>query len=96
MTVQVTSAGETYHFSTGKKMEWKDVPEWFKQSVETEMRKKQICILEQEDAQKCILEKGFWNETCVTLWEAFNRCVEVSNSFNAAGKPTKKLEHRQP
>ena len=70
--------GGTSYAVTGKVMPWEDVPQAFKEEVVVQQTYQQNqCLRAREDAEKCMVDHGFWNEKCVALREAFELCVGI-------------------
>jgi hypothetical protein len=86
--VAIKGGGVTYQIASGKKMEWEQVPQQFKDELnEQEKLQPQECSDVRTRTQTCIIEKGFWNEECCALREAFDLCV--GNALKSSLRGTK-------
>ena len=85
--VTIKGGGETYQIASGKKMDWEQVPQHFKDELnEQERLQPPQCADVRARTQACIIEKGFWNEECCTLREAFDLCC--GNALKSSLKGT--------
>eukprot|EP00758_Cryptobia_borreli_P009196 Tbor_TRINITY_DN5457_c1_g3::TRINITY_DN5457_c1_g3_i1::g.24085::m.24085 len=81
--VVVKGGGITYEIGSGKKMTWEEVPATFKKELEIQIQlQPEQCKAIRAETQQCIEEKGFWNEKCCELREAFDLCI--GNSFRGS------------
>ena len=77
--VQIKSGGELYSVSSGKQVEWKDLPVWLKKEIAAQESATQLCISQRVELERCIQEQGFWEEDCVNLLAEYDKC-ETSQS----------------
>lgn len=91
MPVTVKGGGQTYQIGNGKVMEWDEVPPWFKEQLDMQQEEAK-CAAAKLLAQRCIEDKGFWDEECVKLTDAFHLCQsnELRSQLPSRGPASKR------
>ena len=78
--VHVKTAGNVYALSSGKQLQWAELPQWLRKSIEEhEMVSESTCGEIRAKLEKCIIDEGFWEEDCVGLLSEYDKC-QTSNA----------------